>query len=553
MILDLWYKNAVIYNLDLETFLDADGDGVGDFEGLVRRLDYIHSLGCEVIWLAPFQTTPNKDNGYDIADYYTIDQRHGTAGDFVFFMHEAKKRGIKVIIDLVINHTSDQHPWFQAARADKESPYRDWYLWADERPSDADELVIFPGVQQSTWTYDRKAQAYYFHRFYKFQPDLNIANPEVRTEIQRIIGYWLQLGVDGFRIDAVPFYIETFAEDEEGPTFHFEYLHELRDFIQWRSGDAIMLGEANIAPSDSVKYFGDKDEALHMMFNFYVNQHLFYALATGEAAPLIKAIKETKNIPRDAQWAHFLRNHDELDLGRLTEEQRQKVFERFGPEEDMQIYNRGIRRRLAPMLGGRQRLELAYSVIFSLPGTPVIRYGQEIGMGDDLSLPERQAVRTPMQWSDHYQAGFSTAEELIHPVIDEGPYRYERVNVEKQQQDPDSLLNWFIKLIHLRKSCEEIGWGEWEILEVDSESVLAIRYQWRQNTLIALHNFAEQPQEFVLDLETPNGEEERLVSVFVDEKIEADEEGRYQINLKPYGYCWYRLGSLNYVLNQEKA
>lgn len=394
MIEDLWHKNTVIYSLDLETFMDANGDGIGDFEGLIRRLDYLHSLNVDTIWLAPFQPTPNRDNGYDISDYYGVDARHGSSGDFVEFMHQAKRRGINVIIDLVVNHTSDEHRWFQSARGDKNSGFRDWYVWSKKRPDDWNKGMVFPGVQKSTWTYDSEAKEYYFHRFYDFQPDLNTNNPEVRAEIRRIMGYWLELGVAGFRLDAVPFIIETPNPGGGKHKQKFEYLSDMRHFLQWRCGDAILLGEANVLPGENRKYFGTKGDGIHMMFNFYVNQHLFYALATSEVKPLADALRATRSLPHTAQWAQFLRNHDELDLGRLTKEQMAKVFSRFGPEKRMQLYDRGIRRRLAPMLGERSQIELAYSVLFSLPGTPVIRYGDEIGMGDDLGLKERDAVRT---------------------------------------------------------------------------------------------------------------------------------------------------------------
>ncbi|HSG39549.1 MAG TPA: alpha-amylase family glycosyl hydrolase, partial [Thermoanaerobaculia bacterium] len=320
MIEDLWYKNTVIYSLDLETYLDSNGDGTGDFEGLVRRLDYLDALGINTIWLAPFQPTPNRDNGYDVSDFYGVDPRHGSSGDFVEFMWQARQRGIRVIIDLVANHTSDQHRWFQEARSDKDSPYRDWYVWSKERPENWNEGMVFPGVQEATWTYDEKAGEYYFHRFYSFQPDLNMENPQVRTEIRRIMGYWLELGVAGFRVDAVPFLLEEQGRKEKDFDLRTEYLREMRTFQQWRRGDAVLLGEANVAPGETQKFFGEKGDGLHMMFNFWVNQHLFLTLATGDAGALADALKATRDLPRNAQWAHFLRNHDELDLGRLTDE-----------------------------------------------------------------------------------------------------------------------------------------------------------------------------------------------------------------------------------------
>ena len=548
MIEELWYKNAVIYSLDLETFMDANGDGTGDFEGLSARLDYLHALGVDTIWLAPFQPTPNKDNGYDIYDYYGVDARHGSSGDFVAFMHRAKKLGIKVIIDLVVNHTSDQHPWFKNARTGKDARYRDWYVWSDERPSDWNEGMVFPGVQEATWTLDPKSNSYYFHRFFEYQPDLNTDNPEVRAEIERIMGYWLQLGVDGFRVDAVPFILESPAPGKKKPKLRFEYLKEMRRFLTWRKGDAVLLGEANVLPKENKNYFGEEGDGIHLMFNFFVNQHMFYTLATGDTAPLIEALEQTRELFPTSQWAQFLRNHDELDLGRLTEEQRQAVFDRFGPDESMQLYDRGIRRRLAPMLGSRQEIELAYSLMFSLPGTPVIRYGDEIGMGDDLSLPEREAVRTPMQWSAERGAGFSKASRLVHPIIDEGFYSFTHVNVENQRRDPASLLNWMTGLIRLRKECPEIGFGSWEVLDLGYPSVLAMCYSWGGHSLLIFHNFQEKPLEVVLD--NRKVKEERLIDLMKNVESVADEKGKHTIILEAYGYRWFRAGEIDRPLKE---
>lgn len=549
MLEDLWYKNAIIYSLDLETFMDLNGDGVGDFEGLARRLDYLHAMGVDTIWLAPFQPTPNRDNGYDIRDYYGVDPRHGSSGNFVEFMHQANKRGLKVIIDLVVNHTSDEHPWFQDARSSEDAKHRDWYVWSKKKPSDWDEGMVFPGVQKATWTYDKKAKAYYFHRFYKFQPDLNVDNPEVRAEICRIMGYWLELGVAGFRVDAVPFMLETQIPGKIKRKIRFDYLHELRRFLQWRKGDAILLGEANVSPKDSKEYFGEDGDGIHMMFNFYVNQYLFYALATADTRPLIKAIEDTRSQVVIAQWAQFLRNHDELDLGRLTDEQREKVFARFAPDESMRIYNRGIRRRLSTMLGNRQQIELAYSLMFSLPGTPVIRYGDEINMGDNLKLEERNAVRTPMQWSGDYQAGFSEADKLIHPVVDEGPYSYLHVNVENQRRDPDSMLNWMTSMIRLRKECSEIGWGDWQILKTGYDCMLGIHFNWEGSSLVILHNFDERAHELTLDLKHEH--EDKLVDLIENYESIADEKGQHKITLDAYGYRWFRAGDLSHLFHKK--
>jgi maltose alpha-D-glucosyltransferase/alpha-amylase len=550
MIDDLWYKNSVIYSLDVDTFMDANGDGIGDFEGLVRQLDYLHSLGVDTLWLAPFQPSPNRDNGYDVADHYGVDPRHGSSGDFVEFMHQAHKRGINVIIDLVVNHTSDQHPWFREARKGRENPYHDWYVWSKKRPRDWDEGMVFPGVQKATWTLDKSAREYYFHRFFEFQPDLNTHNPDVRTEIRRIMGYWLQLGVAGFRVDAVPFIIETPGKEQK-QEMHFEYLNEFRKFLQWRKGNAVLLGEANVLPEETLPYFGEHDNGIHMMFNFYVNQYLFFALATGEAKPLAEALLATRDIPHTAQWANFLRNHDELDLGRLSDEQRERVFACFAPEERMQLYHRGIRRRLGPMLEGkRQRIELATSLMFALPGTPVLRYGDEIGMGDNLDLEERDALRTPMQWSDAPQGGFSDNKKTIYPVIDKGDYSYKVVNVATQRRDRDSLLNWTAGMIRLRKECPEIGWGKWDLLETGNSHVLAIRYDWRGNSLVILHNFDNQPHEVFIDPGVPDSD--KLFNLMQEDVSDSDGKGRHRIKLKPYGYLWFRVGGLTHLLHRTR-
>jgi maltose alpha-D-glucosyltransferase / alpha-amylase len=551
MIEDLWYKNAIIYSLDLETFMDSNGDGCGDFEGLSRRLDYLETLGVDVIWLAPFHPSPNRDNGYDVSDYYGVDPRHGSSGDFVEFVHQAKKRGMRVIIDLVINHTSSDHQWFKESRSDPDSPRRDWYIWSKKRPANWDEGMIFPGVQETTWTRDPVAGEYYYHRFFDFQPDLNTHNPEVRKEIRRIVGYWLELGVDGFRVDAVPFILEhPDPKDLEGkPKMDFAFLEELRAFLQWRVGDAVLLGEANVAPDEVEKYYRE-GRGIHMMFNFWVNQHLFYALASGDVQPLAEALEATRELPQTAQWAQFLRNHDELDLGRLTDEQREKVFAAFGPEERMQLYDRGIRRRLAPMLGSRTALELAYSVMLSLPGTPVLRYGDEIGMGDDLELDQRDAVRTPMQWSDAPGAGFSTAGKLVHPVIDHGPYGHAHINVEQQKRDRDSLLRWMTRMVHIRKECPEIGWGTWSLIETKLPNILAMLYEWRGNQLLTVHNFAAQRQDVVLPLRQQEGE--GIFDLLIEDESRADRRGRHTIVLEAHGYRWFRVGNLEAALHQRE-
>ncbi|MGN6374514.1 MAG: alpha-amylase family protein [Sphingomonas sp.] len=551
MISDLWYKNAIIYSMSLESFLDADGDGIGDLEGATRRLDYLQGLGITAIWLAPFQPSPRRDGGYDIADFYGVDPRYGSLGDFVEFTRGAEERGIRVMMDLVINHTSDEHPWFKAACADPQSRFRDFYIWADKKPKGGDDGVVFPGVQKSTWTYNRQAKAWYFHKFRSFQPDLNISNPEVRAEMLKIVGFWLELGVSGFRMDAVPFLI---AEDDainlKDPPKAYQLLREIRALAQWRRGDAVLLAEANIPPARALDYFGEEGDRLHMLFNFPVNQALFYALATADSGPLRERLAESRSHPESAQWANFLRNHDELDLGRLSDEQREQVFAAFAPDKDMQLYDRGIRRRLMPMLhGDRRRYELATSLMMTLPGTPVIRYGDEIGMGDDLSLPDRDCARTPMQWSDEPNGGFSLAGETTLPAIAEGPYRFDEVNVTRQRVAPESLLNWTERIIRRRKEVPEIGRGDYAVLDTPKQ-VVALRYAWLGNTTLFLHNLCAERME--IELTSKDAGADLLVCLLTGAQSGA-EDGRHTILLDPYGYNWFRAGGLDDLLNRRRA
>jgi maltose alpha-D-glucosyltransferase/alpha-amylase len=553
MINDLWYKNAIIYCLSVESYMDANGDGIGDFEGLTRRLDYIQGLGVTTIWLMPFQPSPQRDNGYDITDYYGVDPRYGTLGDFVEFTHGCHQRGMRVIMDLVINHTSNEHPWFQDARSNPKSKYRDWYVWADHKPPGAEKGVVFPGVQETTWTRDPVAKAWYFHRFYEFQPDLNTSNPHVQAEILKIMGFWLELGVSGFRMDAVPFVIATKGADIRKPVEQYDMLRSFREFLQWRRGDAILLAEANVLPKTNLEYFGGDGDRMHMMFNFQVNQYLFYALASADSRPLVEALHATSARPSTAQWGIFLRNHDELDLGRLTAKQRQVVFEAFGPDKSEQLYDRGIRRRLAPMLkGDRRRYELATSLMLTLPGTPVFRYGDEIGMGDDLSLPERECARTPMQWSNEPHGGFTKHDSSPNPVISGGPYGFEHVNVASQRRDPSSLLNWTERVIRMRKEIPEIGWGNFTTVPTGNNAVLALRYDWRNNSVLVLHNLSGEPCEVLVDPGTAGSHDSLLINLLAEDHSQPDEEGRHRILMEPYGYRWFRVGGLDYLLRRSE-
>lgn len=539
--LNLWYKNAVIYCVDVETFMDSNGDGIGDFVGLADRLDHIEALGATCIWLLPFYPTPNRDNGYDITDFYGVDPRLGTLGDFVAFAHAAEDRGLRVIVDLVANHTSIDHPWFQEARRDPNSPYRDWYVWSEEKPEDIHEGVVFPGVQDTTWTYDEVAGAWYMHRFYKHQADLNIANPQVREELEKVMGFWLQLGVSGFRLDAVPFLIEYrgIPADQRPKEDPHQYLVELRDFVSWRRAEAMLLAEANITMDQVDEYFGPSGDRLHTIFNFMLNQHVFLALARNDAEPIRSIMEKTPPVPPKAQWASFLRNHDELDLGRLTDEERQEVFAAFGPEPEMQAYERGIRRRLAPMLGGdERRLKLAFSLMFSLPGTPVMWYGDEIGMGDDLSLKERNSVRTPMQWSDEPNAGFSTApaDRLTRPVVSEGRFDYRKVNVVAQHDLDGSLMSTIQRLVRTRRACPEIGWGACRILETGETGVIALRYDWRGETVMLLHNLADRD----VDVRVPSDAVGQWRPLFCNRNDRNMHDASAPIALDAYGFRWFR-------------
>jgi trehalose synthase len=541
---DLWWKNAVIYCLDVETYQDSDGDGTGDFAGLTERLDYLAGIGVTCLWLMPFFPSPNRDDGYDVTDFLAVDPRLGTLGDFVEFMRTATDRGIRVIVDLVVNHTSDQHPWFQAARADPDSPYCQYYVWRDEPPENGPKGLVFPGQEESNWEYDKKAGQYYLHRFYKHQPDLNIANPAVRDAIAKIAGFWLELGLSGFRVDAVPFLLELDGITGEVDLDPHHFLRNLRAFVGRRRGDAMLMGEVNLEPEDVRRFFGDEDgDELHMCLNFNLNQSFALALAREDAAPLIHGLRALPSLPPDAQWANFVRNHDEWSLDKLTEAERREVFRQFGPKSDMQLFGRGLRRRLPTMLGGDQaRIRLAYSLAFALPGAPVLFYGEEIGMGENLTIPGRASVRSPMQWSDEKNAGFSTAEpeQLRRPVVDGKQYGPAAVNVAGQREAEGSLLNWMERLIRRRRETPEIGWGTWRLLDCDAKSVLALRYDWGDRIVITVHNLSSAPCRTEL---ASGGAPDwaGLVHQFGHGAYELGRDGTIRIELDPYGSRWLRV------------
>jgi maltose alpha-D-glucosyltransferase/alpha-amylase len=537
-----WYRTGVIYSVDVGLFQDGNEDGTGDFRGMIGRLDYLARLGVSTIWLHPIHPSPRRDGGYDITDYYGVYPRFGSLGDFATLLHEAGERGIRVMLDLVVNHTSDEHPWFQAARSDPESPFRDWYVWSQTEPPDRFEGMVFPGVEKETWTYDEKAGAWYRHRFYHFEPDLNTDNPAVREEIRKIALFWITMGVSGFRIDAAPFLIEprTPARRERD----YAFLGDLRESMSWRRGDSVMLAEANVSDDELQEYFGYSDGAatrVLMVFAFRLNQALVLALARQDARPVAATLRELPALPRYGQWATFLRNHDEVDLGRLTEQERQEVFAVFAPEPDMRLYGRGIRRRLAPMLGGdRRRIELAYSLQLSMPGTPVIRYGEEIGMGDNLDLPERDAIRTPMQWDGAAGAGFSRAEpgKFAAPLIAEGPYAYREVNVTNQRLDPNSLLTWFERTLHALRECEEIGSGDHEVIDAGPGHVMVHRATGRTGSTLFVHNLANRPCRLNL---AALGDPVQPPLNFVADSDYGRDVDLGHLHVAGYGYRWIRL------------
>jgi maltose alpha-D-glucosyltransferase/alpha-amylase len=536
---DQWSKNAIIYCLDVETFADSNGDGIGDFAGLTGRLDYLHGLGVTCLWLMPCFPTPNRDDGYDVADYYTVDPRLGTTADFTEFTLEARERGMHVLLDMVVNHTSDEHPWFQAARTDPKSPYRDFYTWRTDDPGDTADKVVFPGEQEGIWTYDKRAKAWYLHHFYNFQPELNFANARLRDEIRKIMGFWLQQGVHGFRIDAAPF-----LAVEHGPynSDAHQYLAELKDFATVRSGNAILLGEVDVGLSTLADYFGGGNQ-LQALFNFPLNRFIFLGLAQQSADPIRFGLSELPTIPDAGQWVNFLRHHDELNLARLTKVQRGQVLDAFAPKESMQLYDRGLRRRLAPMLDGDvRRLRVAYSLLFSLPGAPMIFYGEEIGMGENLELPARLSIRTPMQWTAYGTGGFSDLppEKWVRPPTSSGDYTPAKVNVGAQRGDPDSLLNFIAALTRVRKECNEIGTGKATALETGSDPVLALRYDVDGSAIVALNNLCERPCPVSLDLKP--AEAETATDLFMDEHYPPLDGTNIRLN--GYGYRWMRLGGI---------
>ncbi len=543
---DLWWKTAVVYCLDVETYMDWNGDGIGDFAGLAQRLDHLADLGVTCLWLMPFYPTAERDDGYDITDFYGVDPRLGTHGDLVEVIRTAKDRGMRVIVDLVVNHTSAKHPWFRSARASKDSPYRDFYVWRADPPPDTSAEVVFPDQETGIWEFEEKTGEWYLHKFYKEQPDLNVANPRVRDEIAKVIGFWLQLGLDGFRVDAVPFLLETSGIDEQ-QVEEFEdphqYLRALRALISRRAEAAVLLGEVNLPHEEQQQFFGGVDgDELTMQFDFIAMQAMYLSLARCDAAPLVDALTARPQVSPDNQWGMFVRNHDELTLDKLSEEERQEVFAAFGPEERMQVYGRGLTRRLPPMLDGDpRRVRMVYSLMFSLPGTPVLFYGEEIGMGENLAAEGRLAVRTPMQWTSGRNGGFSpaAAAKLPGPVV-EGGFGPEFVNVADQRRDPDSLLAFMRLLIRRYRESPELGWGTYEVLGQPHPEVLASLSTWDDGALIAVHNLSPEPRTVPLKLSGCDSTH-RLEDLLVTQTTAIADDGGVELTLDGYGYRWLRV------------
>lgn len=540
---DMWWKNAVVYCLDVETFLDSDGDGVGDLAGLAQRIDYLAQLGVTCLWLMPFYPSPQRDDGYDVTDMYGVDRRYGDPGHLVEVIRTAHDRGMRVIADLLVNHTSDKHPWFVSARRSTTSRYRDYYVWRDTEPPDTSDQVVFPDKEDSIWELDERTGEWYLHHFYRHQPDLNVANPAVVEEIIRVIEYWLEVGMDGFRVDAVPFFV---SDVETGAGQHATdphgLLEQVRAFLVRRRGDAVLLGEVNLPYADQVRFFGDGEgNQLHMMFDFAAMQATYLSFARGDARPLRDTLARRPEILPTCQWATFLRNHDELTLDQLSEDERQEVFDSFGADPELQLYGRGLRRRLPPMLDGDpRRIRMAYSLLFSLPGSPTLFYGEEIGMGENLDIPGRMSVRSPMQWSSGRNGGFSSAapSRLPRPVTGDG-YAPEHVNVADQTRDPGSLWSCIRSLIWLRRTCPEIGWGRYEAIDVGAHQVFAHRCDLEQAATIALHNLGPDPVVVTLP-PTGDDEEVELVDAFDHAHLAAATEP-VDITLDGYGYRWLRL------------
>ncbi len=528
----LWYKDAIFYQVYVRAFHDSNGDGHGDLRGLQLKLDYIKSLGVDCIWLMPIYPSPLKDDGYDIADFYAIHPDYGTLEDFKALLEAAHARGLRIITDLVLNHTSDQHPWFQAARSDPASPYHDYYVWSDTDQKYPGARIIFIDSQRSNWTWDPAASQYFWHRFYSSQPDLNYDNPAVQEEMLVVMKFWLDLGVDGFRADAVPYLFEREGTTCENLPETHAFLKKLRGYMDENYPGRILLCEANQWPEDVRPYFGDGDE-FHMGFHFPIMPRIFMDIRKGNAGDMRDILRRTPPIPENCQWCIFLRNHDELTLEMVTEEERQWMWKNFAPELRMRL-NLGIRRRLAPLLDNdRRKIELAHSLLFTLPGSPIIYYGDELGMGDNIWMHDRNGVRTPMQWDSTSNAGFSSAPEtaLYSPMIRDGAYGIGQVNAEAQQAKPDSLWNTIRKMITARKGHPAFGRGRFRWLELHNDHLAPFLRSYQGETILSLHNLSAEPQSVPGNGFTAG----HYRDILTGERYEPAREG---LQLYPYQYLW---------------
>ena len=547
-----WYKDAVIYEVHIKAFRDGNGDGIGDFVGLMQKLDYLQDLGVTAIWLLPFYPSPLRDDGYDIADYYSINPAYGDLTQFQQLLKEAHARNLKVITELVINHTSDQHPWFQRARkAAKGSPERDFYVWTDDPNQYKDVRIIFQDFENSNWTWDTEAQQYYWHRFFHHQPDLNYDNPLVRQEVFRILDFWCQLGVDGFRLDAVPYLFEREGTNGENLPETHAFLKELRKHIDTYFPGTLLLAEANMWPEDSASYFGKGDEC-HMNYHFPVMPRMFMALQTEDRYPITDIFDQTPDIPETCQWAIFLRNHDELTLEMVTDEERDYMYKVYVKDPKARI-NLGIRHRLAPLMGNnRKKIELMKSLLFSLPGTPVLYYGDEIGMGDNFYLGDRDGVRTPMQWSSDRNAGFSEANphKLYLPVILDPEYHYEAVNVEIQSSNTSSLLWWIKRLLNKRKQYKSLSRGNMKFVSSENPKILAFTRTYEDETMLIVVNLSRYTQPVELDLGEFGGY--NPVEVFSKNKFPVVKgDSPYFITLGGHDCQWFIMEQSQTLLSEK--
>jgi len=536
-----WYKDAVFYEVHVKAFADGNGDGIGDFAGLTARLDYLKDLGVDCLWILPMYASPLRDDGYDIADFYGIHPAYGTVADFQKFLDEAHARGLRVIADLVMNHTSDAHPWFQASRTDPASPYADYYVWSDTDRRYQEARVIFVDTEKSNWTFDPVRKAYYWHRFFGHQPDLNYDNPAVRAAMLDVMRFWLDRGLDGFRCDAVPYLIERDGTNCENLPETHAVLREFRRVIDREyGGDRVLLAEANQWPEDVRQYFGDGDE-FHMAFHFPLMPRIYMAVRLEERLPIVDILTHTPAIPPSAQWCLFLRNHDELTLEMVTNEERAFMYYAYAQDPEMKL-NLGIRRRLAPLLDNdRRRIELLQSLLLTLPGSPIVYYGDEIGMGDNVHLGDRAGVRTPMQWSPDRNAGFSTADEhtLYLPVITDPVHGYQTVNVAAQSRTPSSLLNTMKRLIAARRSSPAFGRGTMEFLRPRNQRILAYLRHHGRDTLLVVNNLASSSQAVELDLRALAGC--TPVEILGQTRFPPIRETPYVLSLGAHGYYWFSI------------